>query len=241
MKKTIGIIGGMGPLATCDLFRKIIDVTDAKIDQEHVRVCIDSNTEIPDRTEAIIKGGKDPVPEMVSSAKRLESIGADLLIMPCNTAHFFYSDIVEAVDIPVLNMIEETAKAVQRAGLSKVGLLATDGTVRSGVYSDVFVRYGIELIIPDNKNQKSVMDIIYNGIKSGNMNINITGFKQAINFIDSRGAESVILGCTELPIAFDEFGIDHPIIDPTMVLAIAAVDFSGAKLKSNIKEGNYVK
>lgn len=94
MRKTIGILGGMGPLATCDLFSKIIQITDASCDQEHVRICIVNNTEISDRTNAIIRHGKDPVPEMVKSAVRLQSFGADVLIMPCNTAHYFYDRIL---------------------------------------------------------------------------------------------------------------------------------------------------
>ena len=88
MSRNIGIIGGMGPLATCDLMEKIIDYTDAASDQEHIHVLVDSNTNIPDRTEAILHGGENPVPEMVKSAWKLESMGADILIMPCNTAHY---------------------------------------------------------------------------------------------------------------------------------------------------------
>ena len=110
MKKTIGIVGGMGPLATCDLFKKIVEITDAACDQYHVRVCIDSNTEISDRTAAILSGGKNPVPELVKSAVRLQGMGADVLIMPCNTAHYFYNQLVPFVDTPFLNMLEETAK-----------------------------------------------------------------------------------------------------------------------------------
>ena len=101
-KKVIGILGGMGPLATADLFQKITLHTAASCDQDHPRVCIDSNTNISDRTAALLHGGADPVPEMVKSAQRLESIGADLLIMPCNTAHNFYDAVASSVSIPVL-------------------------------------------------------------------------------------------------------------------------------------------
>lgn len=114
----------MGPLATCNLFRKIIDITDAASDQEHIRVCIDNNTEIPDRTAAIIAGGKDPVEQMSRSAKGLQAMGADVLIMPCNTAHFFHSRVAETVDVPLLNMLEETAKYAKQKGITRVGLLA---------------------------------------------------------------------------------------------------------------------
>ena len=137
MKKTIGIIGGMGPMATVDLYRKIVDYTAASKDSEHIHVYIDSNTDIPDRTEAILHGGKDPVPEMVGSAIRLECMGADFLLIPCNTAHYFYDKICPMVHIPILNMLEETALEVKRQSIACVGLLATDGTIESGVYDQV--------------------------------------------------------------------------------------------------------
>ena len=234
MKKTIGIIGGMGPLATSDLFRKIVEVTDAACDQEHVRVCIDNNTEIPDRTAAILKGGKDPVPEMVKSAVRLQAMGADVLIMPCNTAHYFYGRVIPVVEIPFLHMIEETAKEIKREGFRKVGLLATDGTCQSGVYKTVFDAHGIEMYAPSPEKQKSVMDVIYKGVKAGNRSIDLTGFYGAMEELFCEGAETLVLGCTELPVAFDLFHIDRPNIDPTLVLAMAAVGFAGGKVKDGL-------
>ena len=131
-KKVIGILGGMGPLATADLFQKITLHTAASCDQDHPRVCIDSNTDIADRTAALLHGGEDPVPEMIKSAKRLESIGADFLIMPCNTAHNYYEQVCEAVTIPVLHMIALTRDALKARGVKCAGLLATDGTLSAG-------------------------------------------------------------------------------------------------------------
>lgn len=231
MKKTIGIIGGMGPLATCDLFRKIVEITDAGCDQEHVRVCIDNNTEIPDRTAAILQGGKDPVPEMVKSAVRLQGMGADVLIMPCNTAHYFYPRITPYLDIPFLHMPEETAKEIKRRGIKKVGLMATDGTVQSGVYDPAFAAQGIEVCLPSGEGQQAIMDVIYKGVKAGNRSIDLGGFYGAMDELFGQGAEALVLACTELPVAFDLFSIDCPSIDPTLVLAAAAVRFVGAKVK----------
>lgn len=226
-------MGGMGPLATCDLFRKIVEVTDAKSDQEHVRVCIDNNTEISDRTAAILSGGPDPVPEMVKSAVRLQGMGADVLIMPCNTAHYFYDRLVPFVDTPFLNMIEETAKEIRQKGMKKVGLLATDGTCQSGVYKKVFDAMGIETCMPSPARQRSVMDVIYKGVKAGNLSIDLTGFYEAMEELFADGAETLVLGCTELPVAFDLFQIEKPNIDPTLVLAKAAVRFVGARVKGD--------
>ena len=234
MKKTIVIVGGMGPLATCDLFKKIVEITDAACDQDHVRVCIDSNTEISDRTAAILSGGKNPVPEMVKSAVRLQGMGADVLIMPCNTAHYFYNQIVPFVDTPFLNMLEETAKEIKRREIKKVGLLATDGTCQSGVYKTVFDAAGIEMLSPSPVGQQAVMDVIYKGVKAGNLSIDLSGFNKAMDELFEAGAEVLVLGCTELPVAFELFHIDRPNIDPTLVLAAAAVRFVGAKVKEEV-------
>jgi aspartate racemase len=152
--KTLGIIGGMGPLATADLFKMIIELTPAKSDQEHIPVLIDSNTNIPDRTAAILSCGKDPRPEMIHSAKRLQEAGADYLLMSCNTAHYFYDDIAENIHIPLLHMPKLTAEYARQKGYKKVALLATDGTIKSGVYSNAFENSGVEIITPDEEGQK---------------------------------------------------------------------------------------
>ena len=134
--KTIGIIGGMGPLATVHLYERIVLRTKALRDQDHIRVLIDSNTNIPDRTKAIIADGEDPTVELIKSAKILENSGADFLIMPCNTAHYFISTLQEAVNIPFVNMVEETVKytAEKFGSDTVVGILATDGTIISNIY-----------------------------------------------------------------------------------------------------------
>ncbi len=230
MQKSIGIIGGMGPLATCDLFKKIIDMTDAKCDQEHIQVFIDSNTRIPDRTKAILKGGADPVPELVRSGLRLEAMGADVLVMPCNTAHYFYDQITPFFTIPLLSMPEETAREIKNRRIAKVGLLATDGTIQSGVYHRALEAAGIDVVIPSPARQASVMDVIYNGVKAANRNISLTGFYGALDELFAKGAEVLVLGCTELPVAFQMYQIDRPAIDPTQVLAAAAIQFVGKPL-----------
>ena len=218
-------------MATVDLFKKIVDYTAASKDSEHIHVLIDSNTDIPDRTDAILHGGKDPVPEMVSSAIRLECMGADFLIIPCNTAHYFYDKISAMVHIPVLNMIEETAKEVKRQSIACVGLLATDGTIESGVYHRVFEKNNISVINPSSIGQKSVMDLIYKGVKAGNKDIDLSEFYKAIDALILNGAQTLILGCTELPIAFEMYNIKHENIDPTAVLARSSVVYANGELR----------
>ena len=153
------------------MLAKIIDVTDADKDQDYPRVLIDNNTNIPDRTMAILHGGESPVPEMVRSATVLSEMGADVLIIPCNTAHYFYNVIADSVTIPVLNMIKETAAEALAKGCKKAGLLATDGTIHTGIYSNVFKSSGIEMIVPEGDRQAAVMDIIYKGVKAGKKRI----------------------------------------------------------------------
>lgn len=231
-KKVIGIIGGMGPLATADLFQKIVLHTEAACDQEHLRVCIDSNTGIADRTAALLRGGADPVPEMVKSAQRLASIGAEVLIMPCNTAHNFYDEVAASVDLPVLHMIALTRDALKKKGVQCAGLLATDGTVQTGIYQRTFEKSGIELLTPDTADdQSAVMDIIYNGVKAGDMTHDTAAFRKTCENLLARGAEVLILGCTELPPAFDLYHLDYPNIDPTLELALGAIRFAGGQVK----------
>ena len=223
-KKAIGIIGGMGPLATADLFKKIVMNTKANTDQEHIRVLIDNNTNIPDRTSYIIEKNTNPVPQLVKSAVTLWAMGADILVMPCNTAHYFYPQVQSAVDIPVLNMIEITCNAILKKGIKKAGLLATEGTIKSKIYQKVFENAGLELIKPNKKEQAVVMDVIYSGVKAGNKDYDVTDMKKVINRLFDMGAETLILGCTELPLAMDMYKLSYPGCDPTLELARCAIE-----------------
>ncbi len=228
-KKTIGIIGGMGPLATADLFEKIILHTGASCDQEHLRVLIDSNTNIPDRTAAILHGGADPVPELTASARGLERQGAQVLLMPCNTAHHFYDAVQASVGVLVLHMIRLTAQALKVRGIRTAGLLATDGTVRTGIYQRCFACTDIRLLTPDAPGQQAVMDMIYRGVKAGRQDYDAAPARTAMEDLLRRGAETLILGCTELPLAVKLYGIDLPVTDPTLELALGAIRFAGGK------------
>lgn len=230
-KKIIGILGGMGPAATADLFTKIINSTEASCDQEHLHVIIDSNTNIPDRTEALIHGGADPTEQMTQSARRLVEAGAELIVMPCNTAHGFYDAVCASVPVPVLHMIKLTAQELMRHEITRAGLLATDGTVQSGIYESCFAGSGIELITPSPEAQAAVMDLTYNGVKAGRRDFDTSGFEKAVRELFDNGVQTLILGCTELPPAFDMYGLDYKHIDPTLVLARAAVIAAGGKLR----------
>ena len=228
MKKTLGIIGGMGPAATCDLMQKIIDLTDADRDQDHIHVIADVNTNIPDRTAAILRGGADPVPELVRSARRLQEAGAELLLMPCNTAHYFYPAVADSVVIPVLHMPGLTASVLREAGVKKAAVLATDGTIQSGVYARVLEGEGIEPIVPRPAHQAEIMRLIYDGVKSRKVPLTEIPVEEILADLRARGAEKFLLACTELPIAFQALGLREDCLDPTRVLAFAAVRAAGA-------------
>ena len=151
MKKTIGILGGMGPLATADLFRKITLLTKAGCDNDHIRVYIDSNAQIPDRTAAILHGGKDPLPEMRAALHSLEACGAGCVIMPCNTAHYFLPQLQAETKLPFLSMLEATAKACAKFYPGKTAaVLATKGTLATGLYEKALEKEGVSFIIPDD-------------------------------------------------------------------------------------------
>ena len=222
-KKTIGIIGGMGPLATADLFKKIVLNTKAATDQEHIKILIDNNTDIPDRTAAILHGGENPVPQLTKSATDLEKIGADFLIIPCNTAHFFRDEVQKSVNIPILSMIELTGQAILKRGIKTVGLLATEGTINSGIYQSVFEKLGINIITPEKDEQTAITDLIYKGVKAGNKDFDITQVKKVISSLLEKGAETLVLGCTELPVAVEMYGLDYDTCDPTLELARGAI------------------
>lgn len=231
MKKAIGILGGMGPLATADLFRKIVLMTDAASDKDHIRIYIDDNAQIPDRTAAILEGGPDPVPAMLDSVKKLSSIGADVLIMPCNTAHYFLPQLQDHAPVPFISMLEETAAAChEQHGEAPVGLLATSGTIRSGIYKEALAKQHVPCIEPDELQQKVLMELIY-GVKAGRTDLDEAAFRRVLNEMKGRGAHYFILGCTELPILADLFHLQEVCIDPTTVLAQSAITYCGYGVK----------
>lgn len=217
-------------MATDDLFHKIITLTDAKCDNDHLHVLIDNNTDIPDRTGYILHNGRNPLKYLVESAARLECMGADVLIMPCNTAHYFYDQIVEFTRIPFLNMIDETAKEIRKTCPpgEKIGLLATDGTCKAGIYDRVFRKYQLDLVKPSAEDQTCVMKLIY-GIKAGGRDFDVAAIQQVMQHLKDQGASTFVLGCTELPVAFQMLAIGGNYIDPTCVLACSAIRFAGGK------------
>lgn len=224
--KIIGVLGGMGPDATVDLFQKIVSKTSAEKDQDHHKLLIYNNPKIPDRTAAILGNGEDPLPPLIASAKKLEKGNADFLVMPCNTAHYYYEDLVENIDIEILNMIAETAKKVSEhsTDVRKVALMGTKGVIKSKIYHKALKKFDINVIEPSKENLEKIMDIIYaikSGFKDQKRQRELTNIA---NKLVEKGAEGLILGCTELPLLFDKESFDYPLFISQEILAEKAVE-----------------
>lgn len=220
-KKIVGIIGGMGPEATADLFLKIIKATPAAKDQDHLRVVIDSNPEIPDRTAFILGRGADPRPYLIATARNVERMGASFLAIPCNTAHYFHKDIQDAVGIPVLHIMKEVALRLS-GKITAAGLLASTGTLKTRLYEDFLERAGVRTVVPSGADQDEVMEAIYS-VKAGNLaRGRELALRQGARLV-AAGAGAVIAGCTEIPLVLKDGDLDAPVVDPTRVLAEACV------------------
>lgn len=229
--KTIGIIGGMGPLATVHLFERIVLRTKAEKDQNHIRVLIDSNINIPDRTKAILGNGENPVRELVNSAIILEKSGADFLIMPCNTAHYFIDEIKENTNIPFINMPEESVKhTYDKYGKDAVvGIMATDGTIKTKIYENYYSKLGIKTVVPI-KTQDKIMEFIYDVIKKGNYNVGTALFFECVEELKEKGATAFLLGCTELSSAQYLYKFEGSFVNPIEVLTEKAIEYAGGQV-----------
>ena len=226
-KPLLGILGGVGPLSSAYLYEMITSHTPAEKDQEHIDVILCSRASTPDRTAFILKESEeDPSELLVGDAKRLVAFGATHLAIACNTAHYFYDRICEAVNVPVLNIMRETVETVTDLGVSKIGLMATKGTVHARVYQDMCDKFGITCVCPDEVNQQRIMDIIYRSVKSGRP-VNMGEFFKAADSLRERGCERLILGCTELSIIKKEQKLGPYFLDALEVLAYRAIQMSG--------------
>lgn len=221
-EKIIGILGGMGPKSTADFFEKLIDATPAESDQDHPRILIDCNPKIPDRTAGILGTGASPLDELRATAKNLERAGAELIAIPCNTAHYYFGQLQESVTVPIVNMLSETASYIRGAfpTLERIGILATTGTIRTGIYQAALE--GLQLLTPDEAGQNRVMTAIYgeHGIKAGfTRQLPRRYMLREARHLVQRGAELVILGCTEASLVLSQEDMEVPLIDPLQVLA----------------------
>ncbi len=223
-QKILGIVGGLGPSATVDFMDKLIRHTPATRDQDHIRMVVDHDPTVPDRTASLLGKGPDPTPSLYAACKRLEAYGADLIAIPCNTAHAFIEPIQLDLSIPIINMLIETAQYIEyyHGDVRTIGLLATRGTLKSRIYHDLIEQTGRTSLVPGVEHQDLLMNAIY-GVKAGlTAGLHLEEFQQVLTHITGAGAELVILGCTELPLLSARMDIPKtgiPIMDPGEILA----------------------
>lgn len=228
--KKLGIIGGLGPMATIYFMELVVKMTKAKYDKDHIPMVIYSYPETPDRTEYILDNSKpNPLPAILDMGKNLKSQGAEYLAMPCITAHHFGDDIKNAVGEGFIDMIDETAKYLKYKGIDTVGLMATDGTVSSKVFEKTLNKYGINVVVPSDEKQQIVMDIIYKQVKAGK-EVNIDDLYRVKNELKSKGARVFILGCTELSVIKGHYPLDGEFLDVLEILAKRSVELCGAEI-----------
>lgn len=221
--RTLGIIGGLGPMATAYFLQLLIQMSDAGTDQEHMDTLIYSMPSIPDRTRYIIgESEENPVPRMVYCGKKLKEIGAGILAIPCITAHYFHEELEEKIGLPIINAIDETALCLEEEKISRVGIMATDGTIKSGLFQKTLEKRGIEVILPDEEKQKNVMHIIYKEVKAGK-SADLERFYQVSDELSGKGAEAVLLACTELSLIKRDYCLKGGYLDVMEVLARKAV------------------
>jgi aspartate racemase len=222
----------MGPEATLDLFGKIIANTPAAKDQDHLRVVIDSNPQMPDRTAAILHGGPSPVPAMMDGIRALERAGAGFIVIPCVSAHFFLDELQQGTGLPILSMFDVAAEHIRQhhPHIRTVGILATTGTLRGARFQDKLRQAGIQTIAPLEPDQERVMAAIYEikGAPGGRDRDAIGAEVREISGrLIQRGAQGVIAGCTEIPLVLKPGDLSVPVFDTLLLLARAAIAAAG--------------
>lgn len=221
--RVLGILGGLGPMASVYFYELLTRHTKASCDQDHIDVIINSRATTPDRTAYILgQSTENPFDIMEADAHRLVTFGADVLAIPCNTAHYFYDMLNETITVPILNMVEETVLEAKRRGCRKVGVLATTGTIYTGTYARLCEKHGLACAVPDERHQKLVMDIIYNDVK-GSRPVDMDKFTAVADSLRAQGCTRLILGCTELSIVKRDEKLDAFYIDSMEVLAKNAI------------------
>lgn len=232
MSKLIGIIGGMGPMASQLFYKMVTDMTEASCDQDHLNMIIYSDASMKDRTSAILNGEYTEIhDQLLADAKILEQSGCEAIGITCNTAHFFADMIKDEINIPIIHMVQETVDQVaQKAKGEKVAVLATDGTIQTKLYQDRLEKVGVVPFILPEDMQKIVMYEIYDRIKKGKP-CDFEKWAVLDKFIKDANCKNAILACTELSIIKEEIHLDDFYVDPMKVLAAKVIEFSGKKLK----------
>lgn len=230
-KKTLGVIGGMGPAATAYFMDLVVRMTRAETDQEHLDIIVCHIPSIPDRTGYILDHRKkNPLPDIIAYGQKLAGFGAGEIAIPCITAHYFYNSLRNEIPVHIVNAVEATALHLKKNGIRRVGVMATSGTLHAGVFQKELERQGLEVVLPLAQRQKDVMDLIYQDIKSGRPG-DMARFRRVTEELRACGAEVIILGCTELSIIKRDASIGAGFIDTLEVLAKESILRCGGEVR----------
>lgn len=233
--KKLGVIGGLGPMATAYFYQLVVRMTDASKDQEHINTVIISDPSTPDRTRFILgMSNEDPMPFLMESGRELVKQGVDVIAVPCITAHFFQHTLQDGLGVEVINAIEETGRYLQKKGIDTIGVIATDGTIETGLFQKTLLNYGIKCFVPDKNGQETVMHLIYDEIKAGKT-AEIDLFNRVADQLFEKGAQIILLGCTEISLIKKENKLGKGFLDVMEVLAQKAVLTCG-RLREEYKE-----
>lgn len=223
-KKRLGVIGGLGPMATAYFMELLTRMSDAKTDQEHMEILIYSNPSIPDRTKYILgESAENPLPALSAAGKKLRDGGAELLAIPCITAHYFHADLEKELGLPVINCLAEAADYLAKEKKSRVGIMATDGSLHSGLLQNVLRDRGIRSVVPKEESQRKVMAMVYDEIKAGRP-VDMEKFRQVSAELFEGGAQVILLACTELSLIKKEHMLSAGYLDILEVAARCAVE-----------------
>lgn len=227
MIKCVGVLGGMGPMATADFFRKLVEETPAKRDQDHIPVIIYSVPQMPSRSKAITSAGESPLPQMLAGLRALKAQHADFVAIPCNTAHFWYQELCREGGLPILHIVDAVCDELSNGyGMEgPIGLLCTEATLSSRIYHDRLAARGIELMINPANERNEFINPGIELVKCGRLKEGGMAVQQAVARLLKRGAQRLILGCTELPVALEAVAPSsmEKCIDATRALAHASV------------------
>lgn len=227
-RRILGVLGGMGPLATVDFMHKVIAATPAGRDQDHVAMLVHSVPQVPDRSESIQAGSDEPLAWMIEGGRKLHDAGAGIIAIPCNTAHHWHDALAGALAIPVLHIVECAADALAARGMpgGTVGLLATTGTLTTGVYQDRLEARGYRCVRPDDTVQAGRVMAGIAAVKAGDLGAARGHLDAAARTLVERGCAAIVLGCTEIPVVLTADMSPAPgigYLDATDALARAAV------------------
>jgi aspartate racemase len=221
--EVVGVLGGMGPLATIDFMRKVLDATPATRDQDHVPMIVSCVPQIPDRTAAFRGQGGSPLDAIVACGRRLESAGVDLIVMPCNTAHLWFDDVQAQLQRPMLHLVDAALReALELAGPeAPVGLLATDATIASGLYINRHLAEAppVQWLLPTAAEMLERVMPGIEAVKAGRLHEGQGLLADAARALRQRGAAVLLLACTEIPVVLDASACGLPVVDATAALA----------------------